>query len=852
MSGKSLLLVDPDARSLRVLEVSLRKAGYEVRTAENADEALHLALNEPPHLLVTESELPDGDGFDLVDALRSEKSTENCAVIFLTQTSSAELKIRGLNAGIDEFLIKPVLVMEIVARIEGVLAKQQRQNMQPPEKAGNMHGSLHDMGVVDIIQIMEAGGKDGIVSLKTSSGKSRGVTRDREAAARIFFSAGDIIDAECEHAYGEEAVYRLLLWEDGHFNIEFTNHDRPVVIEAPSQAVLLEGLRRVDEWTRIAGSLPNLNSVATVIFQNIANEGEDVSNNLRTILHLFDGKRTLFEIVDDAPMADLDALEALLAIQDMDALRMGEPGTEDIEAFQNWLSQNIAAPIPKALGETVIPSKRTPSEILGRKENDQNGEPNTALISGTDQDSEASTEDLEPVTLGEPVKRGDRNQEQETPEPLDVFNEIGDDEIEEGYTPLLSLESSTPEEERSSPPEGEDDNTATEDLPSYDDDEGWDSVHTAAGMFSNLAPEPSASPEPEEAEACLSNLGEDGWQAVHTEVGIGGGPSLRSMWTSEQDPSNVVEFSQIENSSATTTATGSVGLQTLERETLAPEPTSTEKPDVEDSEEEPIPPWPGPDRSQPRPGINTLFGQTYNEAATQENSPTEIAPALSREDIERESPAEEDSPEQKPRRLRFVTGALLLLILVAVVVRFNNRSESQGAPENPPPQATMQETSPPKKQTIATTAPNQVAVPPQAKAATETPATKRPKLVAPREQTIEKNAALDAGERHLQEEAFESALKAFKEALKALPNNASVQSGLAMSFMGLEQDSSARKHALRALEIREREARSYFVLGVIEFNAGNHTAARENYEKYLAHAPNGKYASEVRMILKSL
>ena len=88
-TNESLLIVDPDARSLRVLEVSLRKAGFSISTAENADEAWRMALEAPPSMVITDTQLPDESGFSLCDRLRTEPSTADSARTLPMSTSTA-------------------------------------------------------------------------------------------------------------------------------------------------------------------------------------------------------------------------------------------------------------------------------------------------------------------------------------------------------------------------------------------------------------------------------------------------------------------------------------------------------------------------------------------------------------------------------------------------------------------------------------------------------------------------------------------------------------------------------------------------------------------------------------------
>src|SRR5262249_60738227 len=107
VSKQSLLLVDGDTRSLRVLEVSLRKAGFMVTAAQSVQDALDKLVLHAPDLIISETTVPDGDGFELRRRVRVTPDWSEIPFIFLTAEAAIENKIRGLELGVDEYLTKP-------------------------------------------------------------------------------------------------------------------------------------------------------------------------------------------------------------------------------------------------------------------------------------------------------------------------------------------------------------------------------------------------------------------------------------------------------------------------------------------------------------------------------------------------------------------------------------------------------------------------------------------------------------------------------------------------------------------------------------------------------------------------
>ena len=120
-----------------------------------------------------------------------------------------------------------------------------------------------------------------------------------------------MIDAELGRLGGEEAVYRLLVWSEGEFEVEFKNVRRKDVIELSSQGLLMEGMRRVDEWGRLCEQLPPLETVFEVDYRELAERLAEIPDEINGILRLFDGRRTLMQVVDDCDFADLEALNVV-------------------------------------------------------------------------------------------------------------------------------------------------------------------------------------------------------------------------------------------------------------------------------------------------------------------------------------------------------------------------------------------------------------------------------------------------------------------------------------------------------------------------------------------------------------
>ena len=120
MSKARILVVDDERQILRALQTSLRGAGYEVETAEDAEHALAAAAMRPPEAVILDLVLPDGTGTDVVRELRTWSSAP---VIVLSAVGDEREKVAALDSGADDYVTKPVGIDELIARLRAVLRR---------------------------------------------------------------------------------------------------------------------------------------------------------------------------------------------------------------------------------------------------------------------------------------------------------------------------------------------------------------------------------------------------------------------------------------------------------------------------------------------------------------------------------------------------------------------------------------------------------------------------------------------------------------------------------------------------------------------------------------------------------
>jgi two-component system, OmpR family, alkaline phosphatase synthesis response regulator PhoP len=120
MAGKRVLVVDDDIKTVEVVSLYLKHDGYRVLAAYDGNEALRLARESHPDLIVLDIMLPGLDGLDICRALRAESDVP---IIMLTARTEEKDKIKGLDLGADDYIVKPFSTRELAARIRTVLRR---------------------------------------------------------------------------------------------------------------------------------------------------------------------------------------------------------------------------------------------------------------------------------------------------------------------------------------------------------------------------------------------------------------------------------------------------------------------------------------------------------------------------------------------------------------------------------------------------------------------------------------------------------------------------------------------------------------------------------------------------------
>ena len=236
-----VLLVDDNPMILEMLRQALSTFSAVTTVTDGAD-ALLKAIDDKPDLIISDCTMETMDGKQLLQKLKSRSATAHIPVILMASKTEITEKLKALQDTVEDFIEKPFFVKEAAARIKKVADKISLEKMAreaPGESV--LRGNLAQMNVMDLLQSLDMGHKTCSLVLSNNGDK-----------CELYFNDGQINHAVYGALKGDEAVYKVLLWTGGNFEIDFNGSSREQTTTRSTQGLLLEGLRLLDESNRDA------------------------------------------------------------------------------------------------------------------------------------------------------------------------------------------------------------------------------------------------------------------------------------------------------------------------------------------------------------------------------------------------------------------------------------------------------------------------------------------------------------------------------------------------------------------------------------------------------------------------
>jgi CheY-like chemotaxis protein len=236
-----LLLVDDNPMVLGMLQHALSPLAQVTASGDAAD-ALLKAVDDTPDLLVCDYRMPGMDGRQLVERLKSRPATANFSSVLMANKADIAEKLSPQDAA-DDYLEKPFFLKEATRRIKRMIDRIALEKMAKTAPSdGVVRGSLAQMNVIDLMQSLEMGRKSCQLSL-TNEGEK----------CEVFFVEGQVKHATYGSLVGDQAVFKVLRWTGGNFQLDFEGKTDKETTQLNTQGLLMEGLRLLDESQRDAG-----------------------------------------------------------------------------------------------------------------------------------------------------------------------------------------------------------------------------------------------------------------------------------------------------------------------------------------------------------------------------------------------------------------------------------------------------------------------------------------------------------------------------------------------------------------------------------------------------------------------
>lgn len=236
-----LLLVDDNPMVLAMLQQALSSLA-KVTTATDAADALLKAVDDVPDLLVCDYRMPGMDGRQLVEKLKSRPATANFSTVLMASKSDIAERLSPQDAA-DDYLEKPFYLKDATRRVKRMIDRISLEKMAKTAPSdGVVRGNLSQMNVIDLMQSLEMGRKSCQLLLSNEGDK-----------CEVFFVQGQVKHATYGSLVGDEAVFKVLRWTGGNFQLDFEGKTDKETTQLNTQGLLMEGLRLLDESSRDGG-----------------------------------------------------------------------------------------------------------------------------------------------------------------------------------------------------------------------------------------------------------------------------------------------------------------------------------------------------------------------------------------------------------------------------------------------------------------------------------------------------------------------------------------------------------------------------------------------------------------------
>jgi CheY-like chemotaxis protein len=305
----TILIADADRARAREFARELAERGFGVAFAETGAAALEVAIADAPDALIATQDLPLISAQRLAEILRANPRTRAIRLVYLGADAASE------RSRFDEAVGDAA---QVVARVDALLGK--REKLGAVERASasevTVEGDLAQVALGDVLQLLHQNRRTGLLTVTRSDGAQ---ARDR---GELWLRDGNVVQAKVPpRAQDEKALYRMLGWREGSFAFAPSEEMRTARIQTPTRALLLEGMRQLDEWNQLVRGLPPDSARVAIAMpaSQIPKVVHPVAQEVLLLLEAYDDVRA---IVDHCTHSDYQVLRTLQTLIDRGIVKL--------------------------------------------------------------------------------------------------------------------------------------------------------------------------------------------------------------------------------------------------------------------------------------------------------------------------------------------------------------------------------------------------------------------------------------------------------------------------------------------------------------------------------------------------
>ncbi len=210
MSGYNILIVDDSKEVHDVVGAYLKFSGYDVLHATNGAEGLEAMERERPDLVLLDIQMPILDGFGVLEQMKGRRRLADIPVMFLSSLDRPNLKVKGLQMGAEDYVVKPFDRAELMARV--TVALRRGEHFRRMERT--FGGLLGPVSVEELMQTLDLGDKTGRIEMP-------------DVEASIDVDGKQVLRAALAEFEGVAALRRIFLIQRGRFSVDFDVEIQP-------------------------------------------------------------------------------------------------------------------------------------------------------------------------------------------------------------------------------------------------------------------------------------------------------------------------------------------------------------------------------------------------------------------------------------------------------------------------------------------------------------------------------------------------------------------------------------------------------------------------------------------------